>query len=320
MEKEIVESNRILEIRVGSHLYGTNTPTSDEDFSGVFIPPINYYFGLQRVEEVDLSVVSKQENGRNDQDAIDRKFYELRKFVMLAMENNPNIIEQLFVDEKNIIFSKQQGRELLSNRHLFLHKGLEKRFKGYAISQKKKMFVKRDNMLDIETGLQILREMSEDIDPRSYLAEHIIGLLCGMGTPFKNHSNLHINIGDIHIQKNITFLKAIEQLENRVSKFSGRKEMVDEYGYDTKFGMHLIRLLLEGKELLETGTLRFPLVDVPLLMDIRNGKLSLNEVDQLASDIEADIDNIMVRSDLPSKPRYNHINDLLIEILVEWDF
>ena len=320
MKKEIVEHNKILEIRVGSHLYGTSTPTSDEDFSGVFIPPKSYYFGLDKVEEADLSIVSRLENGRNAPDAIDRKFYELRKFVKLAMDNNPNIIEQLFVEEENIIFIRHQGRELLNNRHLFLHKGLEKRFKGYAISQKKKMFVKRDNMLDIEAGLRILQEMANDTNPKAYLAEHLVGLLGGIGSPFKAHSDLHINIGDIHVQKNITFLKAIEQLENRVSKFSGRKEMVDEFGYDTKFGMHLIRLLLEGKELLETGTLNFPLKNVDLLMGIRNGHYSLNEVDEMATEIEIEIDNMVEKSYLPSSPNYNEINTMLVEMLDFWEF
>ncbi len=46
MKPEIVEQNKILEIKTGSFLYGTNTENSDEDFCGVFIPPINYYFGL----------------------------------------------------------------------------------------------------------------------------------------------------------------------------------------------------------------------------------------------------------------------------------
>ena len=57
------ESNRILEIRSGSHLYGTNTPESDEDFVGIFMPPKEYVYGLKSVEEVDLGVISKRADG-----------------------------------------------------------------------------------------------------------------------------------------------------------------------------------------------------------------------------------------------------------------
>lgn len=33
--------NLICKIKVGSHLYGTDTPDSDEDFKGVFMPELN---------------------------------------------------------------------------------------------------------------------------------------------------------------------------------------------------------------------------------------------------------------------------------------
>ena len=48
--------NMILKFRVGSHLYGTNTPESDEDFSGVFMPHENTVFGFERAEEVFYNV------------------------------------------------------------------------------------------------------------------------------------------------------------------------------------------------------------------------------------------------------------------------
>lgn len=312
-EMSMVDSGKILEIRVGSHLYGLNRPESDEDFCGAFIAPITYYFGLDKVEEVDLSVTSKLENGRNASDAIDRKFYEFRKYVKLAMECNPNIIEQLFVTEQNILFINEIGRGLLDKRHLFLHKGLKDRFIGYAISQKKKMYVKRDNMKDIEVGIEVLKTFK----PKVYVAEFLQDILYHSRQPvFKDSGNQHIQCGDISIQKNITIERAIEQLEQRKSKFSGRKEMVDEFGYDTKFAMHLIRLLLEGKELLETGDLSFPLKDGELLRSIRNGKYSLEEVDKLASDLEDEINqSSLIKSNLPSKPRYNEFNLYLTNTL-----
>ena len=59
-ERFFAEQGKVLEYKVGSHLYGTNTPASDVDYSGVFVAPEEYYLGLDSVEEVDLSVVSKR--------------------------------------------------------------------------------------------------------------------------------------------------------------------------------------------------------------------------------------------------------------------
>jgi len=304
MNQELALKHRILEIRVGSHLYGLNRPESDEDYAGIIVPPKSYFLGLDKVEEVDCSIVSKKADGRNDKDAVDRKFYEIRKFVALAMQNNPNIIEQLFVTPENIVFINVYGRALLQHRHLFPHKGLKGRFCGYAISQKQKMYVKRDNMLDIEKAI----EYFSTFDRMKYIAE------VPMLTSYMTESGQHIHVGDISIQRNIQVRKALEQLEERKSKFSGRKEMVDDYGYDVKFAMHLIRLLLEGKELLETGEVIFPLKDEELLRSIRAGKYSMAEISQMAEDIEAEVNQVYETSPLPKTADYNAINKLLVNI------
>lgn len=131
---------KILDIRVGSHLYGTNTKTSDEDYSGVFIPEEDYVFGLLTVNEVDESVVSKLDTNKNSPDAIDAKYYELRRFLKLAMDNNPNIIEHLFVNDDNILYVDVYGQLLLDSATQFPYKGLTAKFLGYANSQKKKWF------------------------------------------------------------------------------------------------------------------------------------------------------------------------------------
>ncbi len=52
---QIANDNKILEIKVGSHLYGTNTPTSDIDYSGIFLPNKALVFGFKGVEEGSLS-------------------------------------------------------------------------------------------------------------------------------------------------------------------------------------------------------------------------------------------------------------------------
>lgn len=90
-EIEIAEKNKILEIKSGSHLYGLNTENSDEDYIGIFLAPIEYHLGLQKVEQVDLSIKDKLESGRNSKDAVDKTFYELKRFIKLALDNNPNI-------------------------------------------------------------------------------------------------------------------------------------------------------------------------------------------------------------------------------------
>lgn len=311
-----IEKQKILELRVGSFLYGTNTENSDEDYCGVFIPPINYYFGLDKVEEMDLSIIDKLESGKNSKDAIDRKFYELRKFVKLAIDNNPSIIEMLFVNKKNIVYHNIFGGTLLYNRHLFPYKECYHRFKGYAISQTKKMLVKSGNMKDLKLGLDLLEEVAREEISSKYIFE-VESILCH-SPYFGDNGNQHLFVGDIYIQKNITIKRAIEQIQERVNKFGNRKDLVEEYGFDCKFASHSVRLLKQCKELLDTGEIIFPLKEKDLILDIKRGKFNLQEVNDLIEQCQADCDISFEKSHLPKKPQYDEINKLLITNLKDW--
>lgn len=321
-ERLFAEIGRMAEYPVGSKLYGTDTPESDEDFSGVFVAPKPYYLGLNKVEEVDFSIVDKKDNGRNSKDAIDRKFYELRKFVKLALENNPNIIEQLFVPAEKFVFIDPIAERLFSNAELFPHQGAKQKFMGYALSQKKKMLVKRDNMNALTIAQEILGGIVKEGFGKDYFAEQlagIVGRLENAGLKVKQNTQ-HVQIGDIHIQKNITIAKSLEQISGRVERFSGRHaDFVSKFGYDTKFASHLIRLLMEGRELLTTGRIQFPLEYASELLAIKQGHMTVNEVIELADDLEQKMndDFDMGRVVVSKKPRTKEVETLLMDLVVE---
>ena len=64
MDKNLAQAKAVLKLRSGSHLYGLNTPESDEDFIGIFMPDEYSVFGFERCDEVDCSVTSKDKDGR----------------------------------------------------------------------------------------------------------------------------------------------------------------------------------------------------------------------------------------------------------------
>jgi len=304
MQFSEIEKNILLEYPVGSHLYGTNTENSDHDYSGIFIAPIDYYFGLKDVREVDFSISSKHENGKNDKEAIDRKFYEIKRFMKLATDCNPAIIEQLFVPKSLLIHSSIKGKELLDNRKIFLHKGLYHRFLGYAYSQKKKMIVKLDN----HDKYKHVKSVLENANPTDTL-HHVKNIL---GKYFDKE---HMAVGDIKIPLGVLNKKALSIINKRFANMSHRKELIRKHGYDTKFGSHLIRLILEGIELLQTGDLIFPLKEKDLILDIKNGKYKLNELLHIFYSLEHDIEISKEKSDLPKKPNFEYINNFCIDIL-----
>jgi len=65
----------------------------------------------------------------------DFSIYGIVKFFQLCMENNPNMIDTLFVPSRCITHITNIGNLIRDSRHLFLHKGCWHKFKGYAFSQ-----------------------------------------------------------------------------------------------------------------------------------------------------------------------------------------
>ena len=122
---QLADERRIFTCRAGSHAYGLNTAQSDEDTRGVFVGLPDNLIGLYPVEHCEY-------HG-------DYMVYELRKFVNLAKDCNPNIIELLYVDSGDILFSTSAWEKLRSGRDLFLTRRAKQTFSGYATAQLKKI-------------------------------------------------------------------------------------------------------------------------------------------------------------------------------------
>src|ERR1035437_3166179 len=164
MNKEESVKNRILFAQVGSHLYGTNTETSDTDFCGIFIGNKNMYFGLEPTINCDLSTIDKDDFGKNTMDAVDYRLYEIKNFVSLASKNNPAIMELLFVNDKNILFKNELGQMLMDNAELFPNKKAYDTFIGYSNSQKHKMVIKLENFDELTAAQEFFSKQ----DPNEY--------------------------------------------------------------------------------------------------------------------------------------------------------
>lgn len=75
-----------------------------------------------------------------------------------------------------------------------------------------------------------------------------------------------------------------------------RPELVERFGYDTKFAMHAVRLGLQGVEYVETGKITLPSPDAQLLRAIRSGEFGVDEVLHMIDGAEAQLEAAANRS------------------------
>jgi predicted nucleotidyltransferase len=113
----------IFETIAGSHAYGTNIATSDIDIRGIFrLPKDNYDSLITPCQEVS-------------NDSEDIKYYELKKYIDLAKDCNPNIIELFWMPKDVIKICTPIMEQLLSYRTKFITKRAYHTFSGYAYAQ-----------------------------------------------------------------------------------------------------------------------------------------------------------------------------------------
>ena len=95
-----------------------------------------------------------------------------------------------------------------------------------------------------------------------------------------------------------------------------REELVAQYGYDTKFAMHMLRLGIQGVEFLSTGKLKLPMEEPyrSHLLGVRKGSQTLQACLEEAETLENTIKNLLDSgSPLPNKPNYLKVEEWMLE-------
>lgn len=108
---------------------------------------------------------------------------------------------------------------------------------------------------------------------------------------------------------------AYAELKNVHNKKSGqRKELVEKYGADVKNMCHVVRLLLECEQILLDGHLDLRR-DRELLKNIREGKWSLQQVQEFFNSKEQYLLELEHKSKIPERPDDVAIRQLLLDCL-----
>jgi len=122
----------ILSGYMGSISHGTHIPKEngidDKDVMGIMVLPEQYYFGLSQKDCIDRFV--------GEWDIV---MYEVKKFISLLLNANPNVLGLLWLPENLYVHKDEYGQAFIENRKMFLTKKCYASFCGYAYSQLHRM-------------------------------------------------------------------------------------------------------------------------------------------------------------------------------------
>jgi predicted nucleotidyltransferase len=151
---------------IGSRAYGLDSDESDTDRRGIYLPPADLQWSLYGVPE-------QLENDENQE-----AYWELQKFLVMALKANPNILECLYTPIVEHVTPLAQ--ELLDMRSTFLSRVVYQTYNGYVMSQFKRMQADIRNHGQVKwkhvmhlirlllSGIHVLREGYVQVDTGEY--------------------------------------------------------------------------------------------------------------------------------------------------------
>jgi uncharacterized protein len=316
--------------RSGSHAYGTNIATSDEDYKGVAIPPKRYFLGfLNRFESVETRI------------PVDITIYDLRKFAFLASSCNPNIIEILYTNEADWILVNSYWKAFVEKREMFVTKVAKDSFSGYAMAQLKRIKSHKRWLLDppkahperkdfgLPAAPTIPKEQFGIIEARIRKLEDGLG---GEGWTKDRVDEIDENLvltvaGEVNLTPDLTPIIMAERKYKRLmrnwiafckwkeERNEVRAELERKHGYDSKHAMHLVRLMRMAIEILRDGQVIVRRPDAEELLSIRNGLWSYEKLMEWAQQTEVTLHAVAAESKLPTESDPAAIDRLLVSVI-----
>lgn len=303
----------------GSHLFGTNTPNSDMDYKGVFLPEASDIL----LGKFDQTVHDHTNNtgNKNTKDDVDIEFYSLDKFLKMLYQGQTVAWEILFTPDEMILEKHPLWDEIREATPLFLNKRVDA-FIGYCKQQAHKYGVRGSRLNTIEKSLEIfnmyhfnteLSEVSKDHLEELEKLEHVEWIT----RTFMGQEKRLLNICGKKFETNTRLKYVKDPLNLYLNQYGARSKLARQnQGVDWKALSHAVRVCMQASSLLKTGKIQLPMSEenVRLLKDIKAGKM---DFDSVAMEIEIHQQQLIHdrnNSSLPAEPNLKAFQDIQTKI------
>lgn len=295
----------------GSRSYNLHSDESDFDYKGIAIPPREYFYGfLNKFEQAEY---------RSEDKSKEFTIYEIRKFINLAAQANPNILELLWLDDQDYIIKTSFGEKLIENKEKFLSKKVVYTYSGYAAAQLKKIKLHRSHLLAPPKKEPQREEFGLPKDKALLSKDQQGAFMELVSKDVVKEGEASPNFLEALIKEKAYFAakRSWDQYQEWKHNRNPKRAIIEEkYGYDCKHGVHLYRLMIQAREILMQGKLIVKRTeDREQMMQIRNGAWSYDKLIEWAERQERELMEITEISTLRKEPDRKYIDDLCINIV-----
>lgn len=291
----------------GSKLYGTNTPTSDTDIKGVFLPKKRDLLLEQAPKCVSLH--TGDDRSKNDENDVDVEFYSIHSFLHMLERGDTGALDLFFAftNPEAMLFECSDWKNYIISKAPYLFNPRNTRaFIGYAVGQATKYSVKGDRLAALEKTLEFVKTLPPEDKVEAHMDEILKNCECGS---FVKEDFVQVKAGESRTIRSMRVLGKLHmsslfvgELLNRLKDLHGKygkraKSTMDAEGVDWKAMSHAVRVAMQAQDLLLTGKISFPLKYADEIKEIKAGKISFDETVNLLSSKIDDVDNLLKTPD-----------------------
>jgi hypothetical protein len=313
----------IFKTQFGSHVYGTNVPTSDLDYKSIYLPEPKEII-LQRVKQTKKQNTKLDENVKNTPGDIDHEIFSLQEYLNLLCQGQTASLDMLFTPSS---FWQGQPSEhwkiIQNNKDKFLHKGMSA-FVGYTKAQAAKYGVKGFRVRALKDMIEVLSNFAPYARLEMYtceLEQYVQGREYMSVLMIEGPQNTQVKALEVCNRKiplHATVGYALDVFQTIYENYGHRAILAEKNeGIDWKALMHAVRVAKEAEELLLTGQISFPRPEKDLLLKIRKAELHYKEVAEIIEQGLVTVSEAQLKSSLPEKPDLAFADELVYNFYLD---
>ena len=302
----------------GSVLYGTNTPSSDTDLKGIYLPSIKSALLDQAPDTIVHNTSGK--DVRNTSDDVDITLYSVTYYIDLLFKGEVGAIDilfSLFRDDTQHYCSP--AMQIFKDNHIKLVSKQSKAFVGYCMNQAAKYGIKGSRYGELITFIDYLDTLADDTAPISTILATIPELsyitVQTVSSKTQPIDTPYLQVlGALHAD-NITIAELKRRVLVKLATYGGRTILASQ-GVDWKALSHAYRVIYQFNELCKTNFIKFPLDAAPYIIQIKK----CSDVSQLPEHLDNIASMLAATEELVESSTLPDIIEPQLRNALKWHF
>lgn len=301
----------MFQVKYGSKLYGTNTPTSDTDLKSIYLPAIDDMLLGKKMSifktRVDVNGVAVPDKDPMPDNGVENEYFPFQTFVRDFVNGQTYALEIAWA----IYYNGPEAPDFQSQREYNIVLEMIAKFgnsevysmTGFAQKQTLDYVYRGERLNEATVLLNIIVELTKNVgtavvprmdtswsETETYLDELARRTGLSIGSTVNNNRTLRtLELNGRSYTETTTFEHVVQQLQKLVVSYGVRTNAAAKADVDFKSLSHAVRVYQQAIEILDTGKLTFPRKNAAELLTIKQGRADLEAVKVQLKTLDAEV-------------------------------